>query len=136
MFAWSSPYGGANKLTMQGVAVIGNSAVQGGGIFNSGDLTGTGIMLLGNSQPPVVGLTTPPTVLRRSPVGDHRQVAFGRRRRALQRWDRRAGVLRCLGQLGGAGGGIYAAAGGRVTLTGTLVIGNKKDNIAGIVTLT
>jgi hypothetical protein len=35
-----------------------------------------------------------------------------------------------------SGGGIYAAAGGSVTLTGTRVANNKKDNIVGTMTYT
>ncbi len=33
-----------------------------------------------------------------------------------------------------SGGGIYAASGGSVTVTGTTVANNKKDNIVGSVT--
>ena len=132
VFAWSSPYGGASKLTMQGVAVIGNTAVQGGGIFNSGDLAATGIMLLSNSAATGGGIDNSAggtaTITGSAIIAN---VASGAGGGLYNDGTAGARVLHCLGQLGGHGGGIYAAEGGRVTLAGTLVIGNKKDNIAG-----
>ncbi len=47
-----------------------------------------------------------------------------------------AALVDCVlsGNSAASGGGIYAAAGGSVTLAGTQVVHNKKDNIVGTVT--
>jgi predicted outer membrane repeat protein len=47
-----------------------------------------------------------------------------------------AALTDCLvsGNSAASGGGIYAAPSGTVTLTGTRVANNKKDNIVGTVT--
>lgn len=106
-------YGGPayqGSLTMGGVTVSGNSAPQGGGIFNSGTVTAAGITLSGNSAATgggidnAAGATATISGQRRHDHVDRRphrrQHGRGRRRRPVRQRDGGAGKLPCVGQLG------------------------------------
>ena len=160
VFAWDTPYGGASELTIQGVTVDANTSAQGGGIFNSGDLTATRVILWANSATTGGGIDnaagatatiTGSSIVANDASGDGGGIANAgtltldatRIRGNTAAADGGglynsgiAALTDCLvsGNSAASGGGIYASAGGTVTLTGTRVANNKKDNIIGTVT--
>jgi hypothetical protein len=148
------------QATLTNCIVRGNSASDGGGIDNAGQLTATSVTLSGNSAETGGGIANAAGatatvsgswIIHNTATGDGGGIA-------------NAGTLSLTGTLilanaaagdgGGlynsgtaalvdclvaansaaSGGGIDAASGGTVTLTRTLVVGNRKDNIIGTVT--
>jgi Right handed beta helix region len=159
----SGPGGGlfnGGQATVTGCTVRGNSASVGGGIDNAGQLTATDVALSGNSAATggaianAAGATATVSgseIIANDAAGDGGGVAnagtitltatlIGGNTAAGDGgglYDSgTAALVNCLvsGNSSASGGGIYAAAGGSVTLTGSLVIFNKKDNIVGTVT--
>ncbi len=151
---------GPASLTLSAVTVSGNSAAQGGGIFNAGTVTATNITLRGNSATTgggidnVVGATATisgSTIANNVASGEGGGVANAGTITLTATGIRgntaagdgggvynsgTAALLDCQvsGNTAASGGGIYAEPGGTVTLTGTQVIHNKKNDIVGTVT--
>jgi hypothetical protein len=150
----------SGQATLTDCTVHGNSASVGGGIDNAGQLTATSVTLSGNSAVTGGGLANAAgatatvsgsSIIDNSVAGDGGGVANAgtitltatRIRGNTAAADGGglynsgiAALADCLvsGNSAASGGGIDAAAGGSVTLTGTLVTHNKKDNIVGTVT--
>jgi predicted outer membrane repeat protein len=148
------------QATLTDCTVRGDSASVGGGIDNAGQLTATGVTLSGNSAATGGGLdnaagatatVSDSSIIDNTAAGDGGGVANAgtitldatRIRGNTAAADGGglynsgiAALTDCLvsGNSATSGGGIYAVAGGSVTLTGTLVANNKKDNIVGTVT--
>ncbi len=160
LFAWETSYGGASHLTMQGVTVDGDTAVDGGGILNDGVLAATGIVLshnaaaTGGGRDNAAGATATVTgsaILDNDASADGGGIANAGTitvRTTLILGNTAAGhggglynsgtaaLTDCLisGNVAASGGGIYAAPGGSVTLASTWVAGKQKGNIVGTVT--
>ncbi len=151
---------GPASLTLSAVTVSGNSAAQGGGIFNAGTVTATNITLRGNSAATgggidnVAGATATisgSTIANNVASGEGGGVANAGTITLTDTGIRgntasgegggvynsgTAALVDCQvsGNSAASGGGIYAVPGGTVTLTGTQVIHNKKNDIVGTVT--
>jgi fibronectin-binding autotransporter adhesin len=150
----------SGQATLTDCTIRGNSASVGGGIDNTGQLTASGITLSGNSAVTGGGIANAAgatATVGDSSINDNAAAGDGggiANAGTLSLTDTRirgntaavnggglynsgiAALTDCLvsGNTAASGGGIYAAAGGSVTLTGTRVIGNEKDNIVGTVT--
>jgi hypothetical protein len=148
------------QATLTDCTVRGNAASAGGGIDNTGQLTATSVTLSRNSAGTGGGIdnaASATATVSGSSITNNTAAADGggvanagtitltatRIRDNTAAADGgglynsgMAALVDCLvaGNSAASGGGIDAAAGGSVTLTGTLVSHNKKDNIVGTVT--
>jgi hypothetical protein len=151
---------GPASLALSAVTVSGNAAAEGGGIFNAGTVTATGVTIQRNAAANgggidnVAGATA--TISGSSIVANDASGNGGGIANAgtLSLTATRIRLNTAAGGGGGLynsgmaaltdcvvsgnsaanGGGIYTAPGGTVTLIGTLVTNNTKDNIVGTVT--
>jgi predicted outer membrane repeat protein len=134
LFAWASSFGGTSDVSVQDVTISTNTAAQGGGVYNAGDLTMTDARIVADTASGDGGgianagtLSMTGTSLRGNTAAADGGGLYN---------SGTATLIGCLvsGNSAASGGGIYAASGGSVTLDDTIVSHNRKDDIIGTVT--